>query len=109
MSVFDKYILKKDNLVRRRMDIDVSLYEELSSLSENIYDASINKLINVAIIDMIKKGNIKPYERNKDEIAEQHNLLIRETSYRELEKLKITYGIPIYKLINTAIYNALNS
>lgn len=29
MSVFDKYLLKKDNLLKRRIEIDNSLYEKL--------------------------------------------------------------------------------
>jgi len=33
MSVFDKYLLKKDKLLRRRIEIDNSLYEKLISLS----------------------------------------------------------------------------
>ena len=38
MSVFDNYLLKKDNLLKRRIEIDNSLYEKLVELS-NIYDA----------------------------------------------------------------------
>lgn len=53
MNTFDKYFLKKDNLLKRRIEIDNSLYEKLVELAE-IYDASINKMVNVAIIEMIK-------------------------------------------------------
>ena len=98
MSIFDKYLLKKDNLLRRRVEIDNTLYEKLVELS-NEYDA--------AIIDMITKENIAIYERAENEIVEAHNFAIRETSYKKLEEYKNKYGLSIYKLINIAIYNAL--
>ena len=107
MNTFGKYLLKKDNLVRR-IEIDNSLYEKLEELY-NIYDASINKLVNIAIIEMINTENIKVYEKTENEIVEAHNFEIIESSYNKLEELKAKYGLSIFKLINIAIYNALNS
>ena len=106
MSIFDKYLLKKDNLLKRRVEIDNTFYEKLVELS-NEYDASINKLVNIAIIDMIDNENIAIYERAENEIIEAHNFAIREKSYKKLEEYKNKYGLSIYKLINIAIYNAL--
>jgi hypothetical protein len=108
MNTFDKYLLKKDNLIRRRIEIDNTLFEQLEKLAK-VYDASINKLVNVAIIEMIKTENVKVYEKTENEIVEAHNFGIRETSYNKLEELKVKYGLSIFKLINIAIYNALNS
>ena len=107
MSIFDKYVLKKENILKKRIAIDSLLYEKLMELSNNVYDASINKLVNIAIIDLIKTKNVKLYERPENEISEQHKFLIRESSYMELENLKSKYNISIYKLINIAIYNAI--
>ena len=108
MNTFDKYLLKKDNLIRRRIEIDNTLCEQLEKLAK-VYDASINKLVNVAIIEMIKTENVDVYEKSENEIVEAHNFGIRETSYNKLEELKVKYGLSIFKLINIAIYNALNS
>lgn len=108
MGMFDKYLFKKDRLIKRRIEIDSTLYKKLVELS-NEYDASINKLVNIAIIEMIKTENVKVYEKPENEIVEAHNFAIRETSYNEMEKLKNKYGLSIYKLTNIAIYNALNS
>lgn len=108
MDTFDKYLLKKDKLIRRRIEIDNTLYEKLVKLTD-IYDASINKLVNVAIVEMINTENVKVYERASNEIVEGHNFAIRESSYNKLEELKNKYGLSIYKLVNIAIYNALNS
>ena len=62
MNTFDKYLLKKDKLLKRRIEIDSSLYERLTELTE-IYDASINKMVNIAIIEMIETENILIYQR----------------------------------------------
>ena len=108
MNTFDKYLFKKDNLLRRRIEIDNFLYEQLVKLTE-IYDTSINKLVNIAIIEMIRTENVNVYEKPENEIVEAHNFAIRESSYNAMEKLKNKYGLSIYKLTNIAIYNALNS
>lgn len=108
MNTFDKYLLKKDKLLRRRIEIDNSLYEQLVKLAD-VYDASINKLVNIAIIELIKTENVNVYEKPNNEIIEAHNFAIRESSYNKLEELKNKYGLSIYKLTNIAIYNALNS
>lgn len=106
--VFDKYFYKRDNILKRRIEIDVSLYEKLKDLS-NVYDASINKLVNVAIIEMVETNNVNLYDRSAEEISESHNFNIRESAYKELEKLSIKHHLSIYKLVNIAIYNAVNS
>ena len=63
MNTFDKYLLKKDKLLKRRIEIDSLLYEKLSNLS-NIYDASVNKLVNIAIIELLKTENVKMRYQN---------------------------------------------
>ncbi len=108
MNTFDKYLLKKDKLLKRRIEIDSTLYEKLSKLT-NVYDASVNKLVNVAIIELLETENVQIYERPKNEISESHNFAIRQSSYEGLEKLRDKYGLSIYKLTNIAIYNALNN
>lgn len=73
--VFDKYFFKRDNILKRRMEIDSSLYEKLKELS-NVYKASINKLVNVAIIEMVETNNVNLYDRPEKEISESHNFNI---------------------------------
>lgn len=106
--VFDKYFLKRDNILKRRIEVDATLYEKLKEISD-IYEASINKLVNVAIIEMVKNNTVNLYDRPENEISESHNFNIRESSYRELERLSAKHHLSIYKLINIAIYNAVNS
>jgi len=108
LKTFDKYLLPKDIGIRRRIEIDNTLYNRLSELTD-VYDASINKMVNIAIIELIQTENITIYKRPDNEITNGHNFLIRETSYKKLEELRDKYGLSIYKLINIAIFNALNN
>ena len=38
MNTFDKYLLKKDNLLKRRIEIDNSLYEQLEKWNIHLKD-----------------------------------------------------------------------
>ena len=105
MSLFDKYLLKKDNLLKRRIEIYVDLYEELQELTK-IYDASANDLVNISILEMVKNKNISLYEPHSN-LREYHSFSIRESLYRQLEEIKRKYKLSITQLVNIAIHNAL--
>ncbi len=106
MNLFEKTLLKRDEYIRRRVLIDEEIYLKLEELSE-IYDASVNKLINIAILEFLKDPKIIIYKRNKKERTRSHNFAIRESAYKQLEGIKTEYGLSIFKLINIAIYNAI--
>lgn len=106
MGAFDKF-LGKEKLIRKTIEIDNNLYEELRKLSDNKYDASVNKLINASIEELVNTENIKVYVKDKNEISLKHTLLIRESLVIALDELKDKYGLSIYKLVNMAIYNAI--
>lgn len=106
MGTFDRFY-KKEKLVRKTIEIDNNLYEQLKQLSDNEISASVNQLINACIEELIKKENLKMYVKPKDEISIKHSLLIRESFVEELDKLKDKYDISIYKLVNMSISNAL--
>ena len=105
MSLFDKYLLKKDNFLKRRIEIYVDLYEELQELTK-IYDASANDLVNISILEMVKNKNISLYKPHSN-LREYHSFSIRESLYRQLEEIKRKYKLSITQLVNIAINNAL--
>lgn len=107
MKVFDKFD-RKEEKIRQTIEIDDDLYEALSELSQNVYDASVNKLINASIEELIKTENIKICEKENRNLAVKHSLLIRKSLIQGLEKLKEKYDISLYKLVNMAINNALD-
>lgn len=106
MSVLDKFY-KKDTLIQKTVEIDSNLFDKIEFLSKNIYDASISKIINACIDDLVETQKIELYEREKNEISLKHTIIIRESSLNKLEKLKERYEISINKLINISIYRVL--
>lgn len=107
MGAFDRF-WKKDNLLKKTITIDNSLYEKLAEIAKNEYQASTNQLINGCIEELIKTKNIKIYPKQQGELSIQHSLLIRETLFNELEKMRDEYNLSIYKLVNIAIKNAID-
>ena len=61
MAYSDK-IYKKEKLISRTFYIDEKLYLELERLSKEVYEASISKLMNVAIEELVEKEKIEVYE-----------------------------------------------
>ena len=110
MSAFDK-VWNKEELIRKTIEIDSNIYEKLQYLSENRYDMSANKLINVAILYLIEHENILKSDNyvSKKGIFEKHTLLIRKSLCIGLDDLKNKYNIPIYKLVDIALKNAINN
>lgn len=106
MGAFDRF-WKRDNLLKKTIMIDNSLYETLNEIAKNKYQTSTNQLINACIEELIRTKNIKIYAKEKGELSIQHSLLIRETLFNELENMREQYNLSIYKLVNIAIKNAL--
>ena len=100
--VFDKYFYKRDNILKRRIEIDASLYERLKELS-NIYEASINKLVNVAIMEMVETNNVNLYDRPEKEVSESHNFKTHESPLKKPPN--INQSILPNKLIYYAPFN----
>lgn len=107
MGTFDRF-WKRDELLRKTIPIDNSLYEKLNELSKNVYHTSTNQLINACIEELLDTKNIKIYEKPNGELSEQKSLLIRESLFNGLEELRERYGISICKLVNIAIKNAID-
>ena len=106
MSIFNRFY-KKEKMLSRTLEIDDCLYEKLEYLSENVYDASINKLVNAAIEEIIETENIKFYKPKRNSYVAR-SFLIRESFLEELYLLKKKYRISIYLLVNIAIKNAID-
>lgn len=105
MSCFQKFY-KKEKLISRTLEIDETLYYELEILSKEVYDASISKLVNAAIEEIIKTEDIKLYEK-KNTLYVTRSFLIRNSFWEGLYDLKKKYGVSIRLLVNIAIRNVL--
>lgn len=107
MSIFKNYPPRED-FVNRTYEIDLSLYEKLEKLSNEKYDASINKLVNTCLEYLLDTKKLDLYERPKNEITVYRSFLIRKSLYKGIVDLKEHYNISLNKIINIAIYNALS-
>lgn len=107
INIFNRFY-DKDVIIQKTFEIDSNLYDRIEFLSENIYDASISKLINACIDDLVETEDIKLYPKDGNELYTKHSLLLRRYSLDNLETLKSKYSISVYKLINMAIKRALD-
>ena len=89
MAYSDK-IYKKEKLISRTFYIDEKLYLELERLSKEVYEASISKLINVAIEELVEKEKIEVYS---DKVTEPVYVQLGFKNYMPLN-LYSTYGLP---------------
>lgn len=105
MSCFQKFY-KKEKLISRTLEIDETLYYELEILSKEVYDASISKLVNAAIEELIKTEEVKLYGK-KNALYVTRSFLIRNSFWEGLCNLKKKYGVSIRLLVNMAIRNVL--
>ena len=106
MSYFSGKFNKKERTINRTLNIDEDLYMELERLSKKVYDASITKLVNVAIEKLIETENIQIYER-RNKYYVSRSFLVRESLLDGLYDLKDKYGVSLCLLINVAIRNVL--
>jgi len=93
-------LMKKEELSQRTLDIEADLYEKLLDLSENYFDASVSKIINLCIYELAEKNEVRMREM-KD--LEKHSVIIRKSALDTLNVMKKKFNIPIYVLINIAI------
>ncbi|MEG0872935.1 MAG: hypothetical protein RSE00_00785 [Clostridia bacterium] len=104
----NKNELKRDGkTLRKTFAVDDRLYEKLQYLINNVYNTSINKLVNIAIENLVETENISIYEVGYKENNFIRSYLINENLINDLEKLRKKYGISSYRLVNIAIRNAL--
>ena len=99
-------LYRKEKLVSRTLDIDEELYYKLEFLSNERYDASISKLVNISIEELVRTENVQIYKRKNNSYVSR-SFLLRESVLDGLYELKSKYRIPIYLLVNIAIRNVL--
>ena len=60
-------LYKKGETVTRSLHIDEDLYSKLQYLSDNVYDASVSKLVNICIETTLRnKDKIKYYKKSEN-------------------------------------------
>lgn len=59
-------LYRKEKLISRTLDIDEELYYKLEFLSNERYDASISKLVNISIEELVRTENVQIYKRKNN-------------------------------------------
>ena len=99
----------KERWINRNIEIEDSLYSELKKISDDVLDASINKLIDSCVENFkIENDEIIYYKKPKEEITIARSIRLRESMWNKLDNLKKDYDISLYKLINMSIKYTLD-
>lgn len=100
----------KEKWINRNIEIEDTLYSELKRISEDVLDASINKLIDSCVENFqIEDDQIIYYKKPKNEITIARSIRLRESMWHKLDELKKDYDISLYKLINMSIKYTLDN
>lgn len=103
MRAIDR-LYKREETITRSVHIDEDLYEKVQYLSENVYEASASKIINVCIENaLLKNKGINFYKKPANTDSIYRSIVLRKSFYNELLKIKDKTGISFSRLINGAI------
>lgn len=98
---------KKQKIIRRSYDISENMYERLNFLSQNVYEASINKLVCVAINHLLKTNDVRLYSIEEPDFYSKRTFALPEELILGLDQFSIRYNIGVSKLVNISIHNLL--
>ena len=101
---------KREKWSNRNVEIEDTLYSELKRISEEVLDASINKLIDACVENfIIENDKVVYYKKPKDEITISRSIRLRESMWNKLDQYKKEYDISLYKLVNMSIKYTLDN
>ena len=97
-------LYKKDKMITRSLHIDEDLYTKLQQMCDNVYDASISKLVNICIETLLQdKEHIKFYKKPYKVDSIYRSILFRKEFYDQLQEIKNETGISFSRLVNGSI------
>lgn len=108
MKAIDR-LYTKDETIQRSVHIDQDLYSKLQNLSQNVFDATVSKIINVCIENtLLKNKPIRFYKKPNNTDSIYRSIILRKTFYDALIKQKEQTGISFSRLINGCIKEFLD-
>ena len=106
MRAFDRFFHLEPKYNRSYEIIDI-FYDQLVYLSTHVLDASLNKLVSAAVYHLIETKKITIY-RVENSNHSKRSFAFKESLINGLESLSKEYDLPVGKLVNIAIYVALD-
>lgn len=99
----------KDEIITRSLHIDEDLYKQLQYLCDNVYDASVSKLVNICIeTELQNKDKLKYYKKPYKTESIYRSILFRKEFYDAMIKLREQTGISFSRLVNGSIKHFLD-
>lgn len=108
MSNVEKLYKKENYRIKKAINIEEGLYSRLKDVVENDYDTNYSKIINVCIERLLQQKEIKFYYKPEGETLAVRTFMIRKENKEGLEEIRHKRGIPVSRLINTAIKEFLD-
>lgn len=97
-------LYKKDKIVTRSLHIDEDLYSKLQILSENVFDTSVSRMVNICVETSLQnKGAIKFYKKPYRSDSIYRSILFRKEFYEKLIEIREERGISFSRLVNGSI------
>lgn len=109
MLIRDKLYKINNRTISKSINIDDSLYSQITKLSQRVYDATISEIINVAIEEYIEKNKPTFYGKTEGETVSYRNLKLRNSNVKKLNEYSKKTGISFTRLINGAIKEFLDN
>ena len=109
MLIRDKLYRINNKTISKSINIDDSLYSQITRLSQKVYDATISEIINVAIEEYIEKDEPTFYGKTGKETVSYRNLKLRSLNVKKLNEYSRNTGISFTRLINGAIKEFLDN
>lgn len=103
MNIRDKLYKRDNKTISKSINIDDSLYEKIRNATENIYDAKLSDVINVAMEEFIERNNPTYYAKPKTESVTYRNLMLRKNNIKKFNEYHQKTGISFTRLVNGAI------
>lgn len=103
MNIRDKLYKLENKTVPKSINIDDSLYEKIRNATENVYDAKLSDIINVALEEYIERDNPTYYAKPKLETVTYRNLMLRKNNIKKMNEYHQKTGISFTRLVNSAI------
>lgn len=101
-------LYRKDDIVPRSLHIDEELYLRIQELSDNVFNASVSKIVNICVETMLQdKENIKFYKKPQGTESIYRSILFKKSFYDQLVEVRSKTGISFSRLVNGSIKDFL--
>lgn len=108
MSAINRLYAINNKTVKKTVNIEDKLYNQLMKFTKKNYDATFSQVINVCIEEYIERNNPSFYEKPKLETVTYRSIMIRKENLKDLQKMYKKTGISVARLLNCAVKEFLD-